>query len=167
MIFLDVDHFKGINDTFGHKAGDQVLVDLTRLLQNDTFSGEIIGRYGGEEFVVVCPDADLESACRRAERLRLAISKSSIGGIARLSVTSSFGVATTRLGDTVQTLFERADMCLLRAKEAGRNRTCREDEDTEAGNEDNGGESFESANVSVVKGILQYPRPLKSRLRWN
>ena len=156
VIFLDVDHFKGINDTFGHKAGDQVLVDLTRLLQNDTFSGEIIGRYGGEEFVVVCPDADLESAFRRAERLRLAIAKSSVGGISRLSVTSSFGIATTRLGDTVQTLFERADMCLLRAKEAGRNRTCREDDNPESGDDDSGTEGFDSAHVTIVDGCLRY-----------
>jgi diguanylate cyclase (GGDEF)-like protein len=127
-IFLDVDKFKRINDTFGHQVGDQVLVDLTRLLQHETYSGEVIGRYGGEEFVVICPDTDLESAVRRAERLRLAVMKSSIGGVSTLSVTSSFGVSTSRLGDTVQTMLERADACLYRAKETGRNRTCWESE---------------------------------------
>ena len=76
----------------------------------------MIGRYGGEEFVIICPDTDLDSAVRRAERLRHAIVKSSIGGIATLNVTSSFGVSTTRLGDTVHTLLERADACLYRAK---------------------------------------------------
>lgn len=128
-IFLDVDKFKRINDTFGHQVGDQVLVDLTRLIQHETYSGEIIGRYGGEEFVVICPDTDLEGAVRRAERLRHAVIKSSIGGISTLNVTSSFGVSTTRLGDTVQTLLERADNCLYRAKETGRNRTCWESQD--------------------------------------
>ena len=127
-IFLDVDRFKRINDTYGHKVGDQVLVDLTRMLQSETYSSEVIGRYGGEEFVILCPDTDMESAVRRAERLRRAIVKSSIGGITELNVTSSFGVSTARLGDTVQTLLERADVCLYRAKETGRNRTCWETE---------------------------------------
>lgn len=127
-IFLDVDRFKRINDTYGHQVGDQVLVDLTRLLQHETYSAEIIGRYGGEEFVILCPDTDIEAAIRRAERLRHAIQKSSIGGISTLNVTSSFGVSTARLGDTVQTLLERADNCLYRAKETGRNKTCWETE---------------------------------------
>ncbi len=131
-IFLDVDKFKRINDTYGHHTGDEVLVDLTRLLQHETYSGEIIGRYGGEEFVLLCPDTDLDSAVRRAERLRTAIMKSSIGGVSTLSVTSSFGVSTARLGDTVQTLLERADTFLYRAKETGRNRTCWEGQEEEA-----------------------------------
>ncbi|MCP4787124.1 MAG: diguanylate cyclase [Fuerstiella sp.] len=129
MIFLDVDKFKNVNDTHGHKAGDQVLVDLTRLLQHETYSGEIIARYGGEEFVVLCPDTDLKAGIRRSERLRDAIAKSSIGGISGLNITSSFGVAVARLGDSVQTLLERADSCLYRAKETGRNRTCWEDQE--------------------------------------
>lgn len=127
-IFLDVDKFKRINDTYGHKIGDQVLVDLTRMLQCETYSSEVIGRYGGEEFVILCPDTDMDSAVRRAERLRHAIVKSSIGGITSLNVTSSFGVSTARLGDTVHTLLERADVCLYRAKATGRNRTCWETE---------------------------------------
>ncbi|MCX7388089.1 MAG: GGDEF domain-containing protein, partial [Planctomycetales bacterium] len=97
-------------------------------LQSETYSAEVIGRYGGEEFIVLCPDTDLDSAVRRAERLRHAIIKSSVGGITDLNVTSSFGVSTAQLGDTVQTLLERADVCLYRAKETGRNRTCWESE---------------------------------------
>lgn len=130
-IFLDVDKFKRINDTYGHQVGDQVLVDLTRLLQHETYSAELIGRYGGEEFVILCPDTDIDSAVRRAERLRHAVQKSSIGGISTLNVTSSFGVSTARLGDTVQTLLERADNCLYRAKQTGRNKTCWENEPVE------------------------------------
>jgi diguanylate cyclase (GGDEF)-like protein len=126
VIFLDVDHFKRINDTFGHQVGDQVLIDLARLLQNETYSAEVIGRYGGEEFVIICPDTDLESAVRRAERLRLSIMKSSIGGTTSLNVTSSLGVGSARRGDSVQSLIERADACLYEAKSAGRNRTCHE-----------------------------------------
>jgi diguanylate cyclase (GGDEF)-like protein len=130
-IFLDVDKFKRINDNFGHQVGDQVLVDLTQLLQHETYSAEIIGRYGGEEFVILCPDTDIDAAVRRAERLRHAIMKSSIGGVATINVTSSFGVSQARLGDSVHTLLERADNCLYRAKATGRNRTCWETEPVE------------------------------------
>ena len=156
MVFLDVDRFKGINDTYGHKAGDQVLVDLTRLLQNETYSGEVIGRYGGEEFVLLCPDTDLSAAVRRAERLRHAIAKSSIGGITSLSVTSSFGVATARLGDSVQTLLERADTCLYRAKETGRNRTCWEDQEHDECCEPIVPVQESVSGVSIEDGILLY-----------
>ncbi|MEZ6062671.1 MAG: diguanylate cyclase [Planctomycetaceae bacterium] len=155
-IFLDVDRFKNINDTFGHKTGDQVLVDLTRLLQHETYSGELIGRYGGEEFVLLCPDTDLQAAIRRGERLRHAIAKSSIGGVSKLSVTSSFGVSTARLGDSVQTLLERADAALYRAKETGRNRTCWEGQaDDEPSTAENPFD--ESApKVTEIDGKLQF-----------
>ncbi|MEP3479661.1 MAG: diguanylate cyclase [Fuerstiella sp.] len=156
-IFLDVDRFKRINDTHGHKAGDQVLVDLTRLLQHETYSGEIIARYGGEEFVVLCPDADLDAAVRKAERLRVAIEKSSIGGIHKLTVTTSFGVSTAHLGDTVQTLLERADACLYQAKETGRNRTCHEGQEVAAPEEVETIEASGSdAKVQVVSGIMRF-----------
>lgn len=160
-IFLDVDKFKGINDTYGHKAGDQVLVDLTRLLQHETYSGEVIARYGGEEFVVLCPDTDLESAVRRAERLRDAIRKSSIGGVSGLSVTSSFGVSTAHLGDTTQTLLERADACLYRAKQTGRNKTCWEDQekDEEMAQEIIAEES--ESRVTEVNGVLLFNQDIE------
>ena len=160
-IFLDVDKFKVINDTHGHNAGDQVLVDLTRLLQHETYSGEVIARYGGEEFIVLCPDTDLESAVRRAERLRTAITKSSIGGISGLSVTSSFGVSTANVGDTVQTLLERADECLYRAKETGRNKTCWEgqekDDEPDATLEAQESES----RVTEVNGVLLFSQDIE------
>ncbi len=161
VVFLDVDRFKSINDTFGHKAGDQVLVDLTRLLQNETYSGEIIGRYGGEEFIVLCPDTDLQAAIRRAERLRQAVQKSSVGGISRLNVTSSFGVATARLGDSVQTLLERADTCLFRAKDGGRNRTCWEGEEAETTQESTLVATEEGdGKISLVDGMLLFSDPI-------
>ncbi|MCA9034095.1 MAG: diguanylate cyclase [Planctomycetaceae bacterium] len=153
VIFLDVDKFKGINDTYGHQTGDEVLVDLTRLLQHETYSGESIGRYGGEEFVVLCPDTDLPSTVRRAERLRQAIQKSSIGGVSTLNVTSSFGVSTARLGDTVQTLLERADNCLYRAKETGRNRTCWEGQDETVEEEP---QEEESPYFNTVNGVFTF-----------
>jgi diguanylate cyclase (GGDEF)-like protein len=166
IMFLDVDHFKKINDTYGHQTGDQVLVDLTRLLQNETYSGEFIGRYGGEEFVLLCPDTDLESAVRRAERLRHAILSSSVGGVTSLTVTSSFGVATATLGDSTQTLLERADTSLYRAKETGRNRTCWDGQETdqqfdlECNDEEHGhfhvsNGSYQFADVAEVSTSLE------------
>jgi len=160
-IFLDVDKFKAVNDTYGHKAGDQVLVDLTRLLQHETYSGEIIARYGGEEFVVLCPDTDLESGVRRAERLRTAIAKSSVGGISQLSITSSFGVSTAHLGDSVQTLLERADECLYRAKETGRNRTCWEDQEHDENAPVEIGAEESETRVADVNGVFLFSQDIE------
>lgn len=160
-IFLDVDKFKRINDTYGHQVGDQVLVDMTRLMQHETYSGEIIGRYGGEEFVLLCPDTDLEATVRRAERLRHAIMKSSIGGISTLSVTSSFGVSTARLGDSVQTLLERADNCLYRAKETGRNRTCWETEVVDEEAIRKAAEQDQQPQFAVKDGTLEFTEKIE------
>jgi len=124
VIFLDADHFKSINDTYGHAVGDQVLIDLARLLQQETYSGEIVGRYGGEEFLVLCPATNLDNAVRKAERLRSALRSAKIGGIDALRVTASFGVAQFELGDSVESLLRRADKALYQAKAAGRDRTC-------------------------------------------
>lgn len=124
IIFLDVDHFKRVNDTYGHTTGDQVLIDVARLLQAETYSGEIVGRYGGEEFVILCPGTTLNDAARRAERLRAALPKSEIGGTKDLVVTASFGVAQFEPGDSVESLLRRADKALYMAKGSGRNRTC-------------------------------------------
>jgi diguanylate cyclase (GGDEF)-like protein len=124
VIFLDADHFKNVNDTYGHGVGDQVLIDLARLLQQETYSGEIVGRYGGEEFVVLCPATGLEDAVRRAERLRDAIRSAKIGGVNELRVTASFGVAEFEAGDNVDSVLRRADKALYQAKQTGRDRTC-------------------------------------------
>lgn len=124
VIFADADHFKRINDTYGHQVGDQVLIDLAKLLTRETYSGELVGRYGGEEFVVLCPGTSIEQAVRRAERLRTTLRETKIGGIERLRVTSSFGVAQAEPGDTVESVLRRADKALYKAKEGGRDRTC-------------------------------------------
>jgi diguanylate cyclase (GGDEF)-like protein/PAS domain S-box-containing protein len=123
VIFLDIDFFKSINDNFGHAAGDQVLVDLSKLLQHEVYSGELIARYGGEEFVVLCPGTDLDQARRRAERLRTAISETQIGDLIDHRITSSFGVTEIEPGDTAVTVLSRADNALYISKESGRNRT--------------------------------------------
>ena len=123
-IFLDVDYFKSINDSHGHAVGDRVLIDLARLLEAETYSGEIVGRYGGEEFVVLCPNTDLDMAVQKANRFRLAIEHASIGGLPHAAVTSSFGVAQIEKGDVVSDVVRRADKALYQAKETGRNRVC-------------------------------------------
>ncbi len=121
-IFLDIDHFKSINDKNSHQVGDQVLVDVARLIEDELYSGELVARFGGEEFVVVCPETLQPEAVKRAERLRRAIMAASPGG---LKITASFGVSQLESGDTVETLLRRADAAMYDAKRAGRNQTCR------------------------------------------
>lgn len=123
VIFTDVDHFKAINDGYGHAVGDQVLIDVAKSLQHEVSSGDLVARYGGEEFVIVCAATDLEQGFKRAERLRLSIMNGSIGGMADLQVTSSFGVTQVEKGDTVEELLRRADSAQYKAKATGRNRT--------------------------------------------
>jgi len=124
LIFSDADYFKSINDTYGHTVGDQVLIDIAQTLQRETYCGELVARYGGEEFVVLCPDTTLEQAERRAERLRLAIRSSLMGGNSRLRVTASFGVTEVESGDSVESILRRADKALYTAKQTGRDKTC-------------------------------------------
>ncbi len=125
IIFLDVDHFKRANDTYGHAAGDEVLVSLARLLQHETYSGELVARYGGEEFVILCPDTKIEEAYNRAERLRNAIAKARVVKSNEFRITSSFGVTEVEPSDTADTVLQRADKALYMSKHSGRNKTSR------------------------------------------
>lgn len=123
IIFLDVDHFKKINDTFGHAVGDTVLVEVARLMQHETYSGELVGRYGGEEFVIICPGTDMEQAVKRAERIRLAVSRLNLQELESRQITASFGVTQAERGDSVESVLRRADKALYAAKHGGRNQT--------------------------------------------
>lgn len=123
VIFLDVDHFKSINDNYGHTVGDKVLIELSRLMQKEMYSGELVARYGGEEFVIMCPDADLETAFTRAERLRNSVAKMKIPDLAGRELTASLGVSCYESGDSVESLLRRADQALYLSKHGGRNRT--------------------------------------------
>lgn len=124
VIFVDADHFKSINDTHGHAVGDKVLIDLARLLQKETYSGEVVGRYGGEEFVVLCPGTALDEGVRRAERLRNVVRTARVADIERLRITASFGVSQAEPGDSVESVLRRADKALYMAKQTGRDKTC-------------------------------------------
>ena len=120
VVLLDLDHFKRTNDTHGHAAGDRLLREVARLLASSARQGDTVARWGGEEFVAVLPETDLEGARQLAERLRLEIATASLGAT---RTTASCGVAAFLPGDTVDTLLAAADTALYRAKENGRNRT--------------------------------------------
>jgi diguanylate cyclase (GGDEF)-like protein len=118
-IILDIDHFKSVNDTYGHLAGDEVLKEVTDCVKHSIRSYDIFGRYGGEEFLVIMPDATLEEAKSLAERIRNAIKVHTIQDI---KVTVSLGVTHYRSSDNVvDDIIKRADECLYEAKSAGRN----------------------------------------------
>jgi diguanylate cyclase (GGDEF)-like protein len=123
-IILDLDHFKSINDTYGHEAGDAVLKSLAQFLSAEARKTDIICRYGGEEFVVIMPGAGLEAAVERVEAWRLSFQEIRIPYQDEvLKCTFSAGVASfPSSGRTVKTLFSAADKALYTAKQKGRNR---------------------------------------------
>jgi two-component system, cell cycle response regulator len=120
LLRVDVDHFKPINDSLGHEAGDQVLVEVARRLEGAVRGGDELARWGGDEFVAILPGTDKAGALRAAERLRAAVSESPIPVAGQeLPVTISVGWAHWA-GDTPDDLLARADRALYRAKDAGR-----------------------------------------------
>lgn len=120
LIIMDADRFKDVNDTHGHSAGDRVLSQLARLVQQNLRSTDTFGRWGGEEFLIIAPETELEPALQLAERLRDTLEHYLHPGIG--SVTASFGVAVCMPGDTSELLIKRADDALYQAKLNGRNR---------------------------------------------
>jgi len=125
-LLIDIDHFKKINDGFGHDAGDEVLREFAVRLASNVRAVDLPCRHGGEEFVVIMPDTRLEDAQRIAERIRLHVAGSPfrvLGGQELLSVTISIGVAATLAeGDNPDALVKRADEALYEAKSSGRNK---------------------------------------------
>ena len=123
LLIGDVDQFKDVNDRFGHAAGDKVLKVVASTLQANVREIDFLGRYGGEEFVVLMPETALEGALRAAEKLRQAVADRPFhSGEHRVPVTISFGVAAFAADDTPESVFQRADTALYQAKDAGRNR---------------------------------------------
>lgn len=120
LILLDIDHFKAINDSFGHLVGDQVLEKFSSVLQAKLGLNFTLGRWGGEEFMIICPGLGASSAMTFAEELRMAISTADFG--LNVKVTASFGVAEYDGEVLTRTLVKRADDALYRAKNGGRNR---------------------------------------------
>lgn len=123
LVVCDIDFFKKINDTFGHKAGDKVLKVVGRILAKHLRATDVAARYGGEEFVLLLPETATGDAQLVAEKIRLAIEGTPFESAGKqVKVTMSFGVTQLQTGDTEETLFERADAVLYKAKEQGRNR---------------------------------------------
>jgi diguanylate cyclase (GGDEF)-like protein len=128
VLMLDIDHFKQINDTHGHQAGDQVLVTLGKIVSDELRKADILARYGGEEFLVIAPHTPLSGATIVAERVRKRIESHDFSlpgepsGTGRINVTVSIGVASLGNGvDSRENLVHAADENLYRAKEEGRN----------------------------------------------
>ena len=119
VIMLDIDHFKVVNDGFGHQAGDNVLVAVAGLITRTARETDVAGRWGGEEFLLVCPETEIQVVAALAERLRVEFAATDFPLAGK--VTSSFGVAAFTPGDSVKTLVQRADEALYRAKDNGRN----------------------------------------------
>lgn len=126
VIMLDVDHFKRFNDTYGHRAGDEVLKMVGRSMQSSLRPNDMVARYGGEEFVILLPKTCLQDCMQVAERLRLRVGRTPVesDGKAVPGVTVSMGIAQWHKGLTLEELIGKADEALYQAKETGRNRTC-------------------------------------------
>lgn len=119
-LMLDLDHFKQVNDRYGHAVGDAVLKRFSEIIQANLRGSDIFGRWGGEEFLILSPYLYLKDAVKMAEKLRLAIEETEFDAGIRLS--TSIGVSEYRSGEAATTLIARADSALYAAKEAGRNR---------------------------------------------
>jgi diguanylate cyclase (GGDEF)-like protein len=122
MLLIDVDHFKSINDLLGHNAGDQALARIGAVIAGNLREGDVAGRFGGEEFIVIMRDAPRERALAVAERLRSAIERSGVAYASGKPITISIGVTYAARGDaSSEAVIERADRALYRAKRNGRN----------------------------------------------
>lgn len=121
LLMFDIDHFKEINDTYGHSVGDYVLRKAARVVQKNVRKDDVLARIGGEEFAVIAPNTSVQEAVMLGEKLRKVIEETPMGKAG--SITVSVGVAEFKQGDSPSTLFERADAALYKAKEHGRNQT--------------------------------------------
>jgi diguanylate cyclase (GGDEF)-like protein len=122
FVMADIDHFKQVNDTLGHDAGDDVLRQVSQTLAAGVRDIDHLARWGGEEFLIVLPDTDEATAAQVAERLRLAVSQLQVRGLA---LTTTFGVSEVNEGETAEQAISRADSALYAGKRSGRNRVQR------------------------------------------
>lgn len=122
IILLDIDYFKKINDIYGHNIGDVVLVNIVQILKNNTRDSDYIGRWGGEEFLIISSEVNKDGINKLAELLRKHIQQYQFEDVGE--VTCSFGTAIANKDDSIDSLLKRADTALYKAKEDGRNRVC-------------------------------------------
>jgi diguanylate cyclase (GGDEF)-like protein/PAS domain S-box-containing protein len=120
VIMIDIDHFKAINDTYGHPVGDSVLQKVAQIMTDSTRQSDYCGRYGGEEFLIMCPDTDEKGAITLAEHIRKMVGAYPFDVVNHLTI--SIGVTTLNTNDTMMTLIQHSDEALYKAKNQGRNR---------------------------------------------
>lgn len=121
VIMIDIDYFKNVNDTYGHQIGDMVLSQTANLLIENSRKSDIKGRFGGEEFIIICPQTTAESALRLAEKIRIAIESFKFEEVGYKTI--SLGISTFQDNDTVESLIKKADTALYQAKNSGRNKS--------------------------------------------
>ena len=119
---LDIDYFKNVNDTYGHQIGDKVLIEIANILKSNLRKTDFVGRFGGEEFVIICPESNIENINELMERFRLIIEKYDFGKVTHQ--TASFGITIFKKDDTIDSIIKRADEALYEAKNSGRNKVC-------------------------------------------
>jgi diguanylate cyclase (GGDEF)-like protein/PAS domain S-box-containing protein len=125
LLLFDLDFFKKVNDNYGHNAGDYVLQKVTKITKSNLRSSDILGRYGGEEFIILLPETNVEESYNIAERIRESIYKSPIEYKNEvIKTTISLGISEYKKNDTFENLVEKADINLYLAKSNGRNKTC-------------------------------------------
>jgi diguanylate cyclase (GGDEF)-like protein/PAS domain S-box-containing protein len=124
LFFMDIDDFKPINDRFGHEVGDRVLRMVAGTLDHNTRSFDVVGRWGGDEFIAVIHNADEKGLNEIGERFRMLVERSVLTEINSLRVTLSIGGAQADAVDSVESALNRADVNLYRAKQSGKNRVC-------------------------------------------
>lgn len=123
ILFLDIDHFKAINDERGHECGDIALSSVAKLIKNCMRESDMVFRYGGEEFVVLLSETDIDGATALAERIRQTVANHTLAyNMSPLTMTVSIGVASLQGHDTEDSLVKRADSAMYKAKRCGRNR---------------------------------------------
>ncbi len=121
VIMIDIDYFKNVNDTFGHQIGDMVLSQSAKLMIENSRKSDIKGRFGGEEFIIICPQTTAESALRLAEKIRTTIESFKFEEVGYKTI--SLGISTFEDNDTVESLIKKADIALYQAKNSGRNKS--------------------------------------------
>lgn len=119
IILIDIDYFKKVNDEFGHNQGDVMLKEFAEILQTDARESDHVGRWGGEEFLIICPQTDIHGAATLAEKLRKSINEYPFTKVGHK--TASFGITTCTDDCTFESMINRADKALYSAKSAGRN----------------------------------------------
>ncbi|WP_294963098.1 diguanylate cyclase [Sulfurimonas sp.] len=122
FLMLDIDYFKAVNDNYGHLLGDEVLIDMTKIIKSNIRESDIFARWGGEEFVLILPSVDLKKAEEIANYLRIKIQEYDFAEIGK--ITCSFGLTLYKDEDCIDSIIKRADVALYDAKDAGRNKVC-------------------------------------------